>query len=159
MKKKIVFLFAILLVVTALVAVVHRMTHEAPAGLTLTVHGESLHLPLTQLDQVAFSGELVDGKGTVTAHSYRGILLADLLQEAKVSPEGISKVLATSADQYTAEFQLQEVLENETVYLAVEADGQQIEGIDPGTPGAQLVVFGDPNSRRCVRFLAQITLE
>jgi len=159
MKKKIVFLFVILLVVTALVAVVHRMTHEAPAGLTLTVHGESLHLPLTQLDQVAFSGELVDGKGTVTTHSYRGILLADLLQEAKVSTEGISKVLATSADQYTAEFQLQEVLENETVYLAVEADGQQIEGIDPGTPGAQLVVFGDPNSRRCVRFLAQITLE
>ena len=159
MKKKIVFLFAILLVVTALVAVVHRMTHEAPAGLTLTVHGESLHLPLTQLDQVAFSGELVDGKGTVTAHSYRGILLADLLQEANVSTEGVSRVLATSADQYTAEFQLQEVLENETVYLAVVADGQPIEGIDPGTPGAQLVVFGDANSRRCVRFLAQITLE
>ena len=65
----------------------------------------------------------------------------------------------TSADQYTAEFQLQEVLENKTVYLAVEADGQQIEGIDPGTPGAQLVVFGDANSRRCVRFAAQITLE
>ena len=159
MKKKIVFLFAILLVVTALVAVVHRMTHEAPAGLVLTANGESLQIPLTRLDRVEFSGELVDGKGTVTAQSYRGILLADLLQEAKVSTEGISKVLATSADQYTAEFQLQEVLENETVYLAVEADGQQIEGIDPGTPGAQLVVFGDPNSRRCVRFLAQITLE
>ena len=159
MKKKIVFLFVILLVVTTLVAVVHRMTHEAPAGLTLTAHGESLQIPLTQLDQVAFSGELVDGKGTVTAHSYRGILLADLLQEAKISTEGIGTVLATSADQYTAEFQLQEVLENETVYLAVVADGQPIEGIDPGTPGAQLVVFGDANSRRCVRFLAQITLE
>ena len=159
MKKKIVFLFAILLVVTTLVAVVHRMTHEAPAGLTLTAHGESLQLPLPQLDRVAFSGELVDGKGTVTAHSYRGILLADLLKEAKVSTEGISKVLATSADQYTAEFQLQEVLESENVYLAVEADGQRIEGIDPGTPGAQLVVFGDANSRRCVRFAAQITLE
>ena len=159
MKKKIVFLFVILLVVTTLVAVVHRMTHEAPAGLTLTAHGESLQLPLTQLDRVAFSGELVDGKGTVTAHSYRGILLADLLKEAKVSTEGISKVLATSADQYTAEFQLQEVLETENVYLAIEADGQQIEGIDPGTQGAQLIVFGDANSRRCVRFAAQITLE
>ena len=159
MKKKIVFLFVILLVVTALVAVVHRMTHEAPAGLILTANGESLQIPLTRLDRVEFSGELVDGKGTVTAHSYRGILLADLLQEANVSTEGVSRVLATSADQYTAEFQLQEVLENETVYLAVAADGQQIEGIDPGTPGAQLVVFGDPNSRRCVRFLAQITLE
>ena len=159
MKKKIVFLFVILLVVTALVAVVHRMTHEAPAGLVLTANGDSLQIPLTRLDRVEFSGELVDGKGTVTAHSYRGILLADLLQEANVSTEGVSRVLATSADQYTAEFQLQEVLENETVYLAVAADGQQIEGIDPGTPGAQLVVFGDPNSRRCVRFLAQITLE
>ena len=159
MKKKIVFLFAILLVVTTLVAVVHRMTHEAPAGVILTVHGESMQIPLDKLDRVVFSGELVDGKGDVTAHSYRGILLADLLKEAKVSTEGISKVLATSADQYTPEFQLQEVLESENVYLAVEADGQQIEGIDPGTPGAQLVVFGDANSRRCVRFAQKITVQ
>ena len=159
MKKKMIVLFALLLAITMLVAVVHRMNHEPPAGLVLTAHGESLQIPLTKLDRIAFSGELVDGKGVVTQHSYRGILLADLLQEAKISTEGICKVLVTSADQYTAELQLQEVLENETVYLAVEADGQQIEGIDPGTPGAQLVVFGDPNSRRCVRFAAQITLE
>lgn len=159
MKKKIIFLFVLLLAVTVLLAVVHRMTHEAPAGLVLTAHGESLQIPLTQLDRAAFSGELVDGKGEVTAHSYRGILLAELLREAKISTEGISRVLVSSADQYTAEFQLQEVLENDTVYLAVVADGQPIEGIDPGTPGAQLVVFGDANSRRCVRFAAQITLE
>ena len=159
MKKKMIVLFALLLAATAIVAVVHRMTHEAPAGVILTVHGESMQIPLDKLDRVVFSGELVDGKGDVTAHSYRGILLAELLQEAKVSTEGISKVLVTSADQYTAEFQLQEVLESENVYLAVEADGQRIEGIDPGTPGAQLVVFGDANSRRCVRFAAQITLE
>ena len=159
MKKKIILLFVILLAATALLAVIHRMTHEAPAGLVLTAHDETLQIPLTQLDRAAFSGELVDGKGTVTAHSYRGILLADLLREAKVSTEGISRVLVTSADQYTAEFQLREVLENGTVYLAVKADGQPIEGIDPGTPGAQLVVFGDANSRRCVRFAAQITLE
>ena len=159
MKKKMIVLFALLLAVTAIVAVVHRMTHEAPAGVVLTVNGKSLQIPLTKLDRVAFSGQLVDGKGVVTEHSYRGILLAELLQDAKVSTEGISKVLVTSADQYTAEFQLQEVLEAENVYLAIEADGQQIEGIDPGTPGAQLIVFGDANSRRCVRFAAQITLE
>ncbi|MBR5536726.1 MAG: molybdopterin-dependent oxidoreductase [Clostridia bacterium] len=159
MKKKMIVLFALLLAVTAIVAVVHRMTHEAPAGVVLTVNGKSLQIPLTKLDRVAFSGQLVDGKGVVTEHSYRGILLAELLQDAKVSTEGISKVLVTSADQYTAEFQLQEVLETENVYLAIEADGQQIEGIDPGTQGAQLIVFGDANSRRCVRFAAQITLE
>ena len=159
MKKKMIVLFALLLAATAIVAVVHRMTHEAPAGVVLNVNGKSLQIPLDKLDRVAFSGDLVDGKGEVTTHSYRGILLAELLQEAKVSTEGISKVLVTSADQYTAEFQLQEVLENESVYLAIEADGQTIEGIDPGTPGAQLIVFGDANSRRCVRFAAQITLE
>ena len=159
MKKKMIVLFALLLAVTAIVAVVHRMTHEAPAGVVLNVNGKSLQIPLDKLDRVAFSGDLVDGKGEVTTHSYRGILLAELLQEAKVSTEGISKVLVTSADQYTAEFQLQEVLETENVYLAIEADGQQIEGIDPGTQGAQLIVFGDANSRRCVRFAAQITLE
>lgn len=159
MKKKIIVLFVLLLAATVLLAVGHRMTHEVPAGLVLTAHGESLQIPLTQLDRGVFSGELVDGKGTVTAHSYRGILLAELLREANVSTEGIRRVLVTSADQYTAEFQLQEVLENDTVYLAVAVDGQPIEGIDPGTPGAQLVVFGDANSRRCVRFAAQITLE
>ena len=41
----------------------------------------------------------------------------------------------------------------------VYVDGEKIDGIDPGTDGVQLIVFGDPNSRRCVRFAQTITVE
>ena len=37
--------------------------------------------------------------------------------------------------------------------------GKTMEGIDPGSDGVQVIVFGDPNSRRCVRFAQKITLE
>ena len=30
-------------------------------------------------------------------------------------------------------------------------DGKPIEGIEKGTAGVQMVVFGDPNSKRSVR--------
>ena len=44
------------------------------------------------------------------------------------------------------------------VYIAIEIDGEAIEGISPDEAGVQLIVFGDDNSRRCVRYAKIITI-
>lgn len=51
-----------------------------------------------------------------------------------------------------------EVLEAGKVYVALTDDGETIEGIEGGQ-GARLIVFGDPNSKRAVRYLKTVSIE
>ena len=44
------------------------------------------------------------------------------------------------------------------VYVALTDNGKQIEGIEGGQ-GGQLIIFGDPNSKRAVRYLKTIEVE
>ena len=158
MKKWIVGI-GLLLAATCIAAAVH-LSHQEDIACMVIVQGErELAVSFEELEQGAFSGELMDGKGDVTAHEYTGVLLRDLLEEKGIDPAGIAGVTVTSADNYSVTFTGEEVLQEDKVYAAVAADGTRIQGIDPGTDGVQIIVFGDPNSRRCVRFAQRITIE
>ena len=70
----------------------------------------------------------------------------------------INTITVTSADNYSVDFTQAELLEESKVFAAIVADGKTIEGIDNGSNGVQIIVFGDSNSRRCVRFASCITI-
>ncbi len=159
MSKKLITGIIALIAVTAIVAAVHIRNQEAVACMVLSWEDQQLDLSFADLDSGAFSGELTDGKGDVTHRQYTGILLRELLEQKGIDLAGISRVTVTSADHYSAEFTAEEILQADKVYVAITADGEKIEGIDPGTDGVQLIVFGDGNSRRCVRFAQKITIE
>ena len=154
MSKKLKIGIVILLVITCIVAVIHINNQEEVACMVIRNGDQEISVSFEDLRKAEFSGELVDGKGTVTAHSYTGILLKDLLSAKGIDPAEITALKVTSTDNYSVEFTGDEVRADSTVYAAVIADGQPIEGIDPGTEGVQIIVFGDANSRRCVRFAA-----
>ncbi len=161
MKKKTLWIAAVALLVVAVLAVGlivrHRqMARQVAGAITLKTGGRTFQVPLEELDQVAFSGETVNGKGERFTHDYRGVPLKKLLEDQQVDLGTVSAVTLTAADQFSAEYTIDEINEAGKVYLAVQVDGQGVEGIDPGTPGAQMVVFGDPNSKRNVRFLSVI---
>ena len=158
-KKLIIIIIAVLLVVTGIVAALHLGNQEEVACMVILQEDKKISVSFEELEQGAFSGELIDGKGTVTFHEYTGILLRTLLETKGIALTGASKITVTSADNFSAEFTAEEILQTDNVYLAVTADGKPIEGIDPGTEGVQAIVFGDPNSRRYVRFAQKITVE
>lgn len=158
MSKKLIAVIVLLLLITVAVAAVHLMNQDTVACMVIEQGDRQIAVSFDELDRVAFSGELIDGKGDVTLHSYRGVLLWELLKEKGIDPAQISGVTVTSADNYSVEFTTGEVLQTDKVYVAVTADGAKIDGIDPGTDGVQVIVFGDPNSRRCVRFAQKITI-
>ena len=158
-KKYIIAAIALLLAVTAVVAAIH-LANQKPVECMVILRGEQeIFVSFEDLGQDAFSGELINGKGDVTAHTYTGILLKDLLEKKGIDLSAVTGITVTSADNYSVEFTAEEVLRSDKVYAALTADGKQIEGIDPGTDGVQVIVFGDPNSRRCVRFAQKITVE
>lgn len=156
MSKKLKIGIVILLVITCIVAVIHINNQEEVACMVIRNGGQDIPVSFADLRKGEFSGELVDGKGTVTAHSYTGILLKDLLSAKGINPAEFTVLKVTSVDNYSVEFTGDEIRTDGTVYAAVVADGQPIEGIDPGTEGVQIIVFGDSNSKRCVRYAVVI---
>ena len=157
-RKWMIVIVVLLLAVTGIVAAVHLMNQDAVACMVIVQGEQEIAVSFEDLDQGTFSGELIDGKGDVTAHTYTGVLLQELLEKKGIDLAQISGVTVTSADNYSVEFTAEEILQEGKVYAAVTADGAKIEGIDPGTDGVQVIVFGDPNSRRCVRYAQRITI-
>ena len=159
-KRSLVFkILVTLLIATGIAAAIHLSGQEQIDCMVIEQEALRIEVTFDDLDKGAFSGELTDGKGDTTAHQYTGILLRELLEAKGIDPTQLSGVTVTSADNYSVRFTAEEILEADRVYIAVTADGAAIAGIDPGTEGVQVIVFGDENSKRCVRFAQKITLE
>lgn len=159
MSRKLIVGIVLLLVVTGIVAAVHLMNQEEIPCMVIQKGDQEISVSFEDLNQGAFSGELIDGKGDATFHAYTGILLKELLKQKGIDPAQLSGVTVTSADNYSVTFTKEEILQENKVYAAITADGNKIEGIDPESDGVQIIVFADPNSRRCVRFAQKITIE
>ena len=159
MKKILTVGIVLLLTATCFAAAVHLINQEEIACMVILQDGQQTDVSFEDLDQASFSGELTDGKGDVTAHRYTGVLLRELLVQKGFDLALISGITVTSADNYSVRFTREEILQADQVYIAITADGAKISGIDPGTDGTQIIVFGDDNSRRCVRFAQRITIE
>lgn len=158
MPKELKIIIAALLLLTVVVSVVHLGSQKDISCMLINYDGKEISVSFEELDKQEFSGELIDGKGDVTSHVYKGVLLKDLLEEKGLDLSSLSGIKVTSADNYSVEFTKAEVLANNRLYAATVADGKTIEGIDPGTDGVQIIIFGDKNSRRCVRFASIITV-
>ena len=159
MSRKLILVIALLLAATAILAVVHLVNQEAVACMVIESGEGKINVSFQDLTKETFSGELTDGKGDVTKSTYTGILLKTLLEQKGIDLSGLTGITLRSADNYSVELTAEELLRSDRIYLAVTADGETIPGIDPGTPGVQLIVFGDPNSRRRVRYAQIITIQ
>lgn len=157
-KKMITGIIAILVVVTAVLVFVNRKGDKNVSGLVLAGGGKEVTIAWEDVGGQAFEGDLVNGKGEVTHHEYTGSELQALLAANGIEVTESSVITAASEDNYSAELTGAELLESGKVYVALTDGGKQIEGIDGGQ-GAQLIVFGDQNSKRAVRYLKTISVK
>ena len=157
-KKLIAAIIAILVVVTAVLIFVNRKGDKNVSGLVLAGGGKEVTIAWEDVGGQAFEGDLVNGKGEVTHHEYTGSELQALLAANGIEVTESSVITAASEDNYSAELTGAELLEAGKVYVALTDGGKQIEGIDGGQ-GAQLIVFGDQNSKRAVRYLKTISVK
>ena len=157
-KKLIAAIIAILVVVTAVLVFVNRKGDKNVSGLMLSGGGKEITVAWEDVGVQSFEGDLVNGKGEVTHHEYTGSELQALLAASGIEVTESSVITAASEDNYSAELTGAELLEAGKVYVALTDGGKQIEGIDGGQ-GAQLIVFGDQNSKRAVRYLKTISVK
>ena len=157
-KKLIAGIIAILVVVTAVLVFVNRKGDKNVSGLVLAGGGKEVTVAWEDVGGQTFEGDLVNGKGEVTHHEYTGAELQARLTANGIEVSESSVITATSEDNYSAELTGAELLEAGKVYVALTDGGKQLEGIDGGQ-GAQLIVFGDQNSKRAVRYLKTISVK
>ncbi len=157
-KKLIAAIIAILVVVAAVLVFVNRKGDKNVSGLVLAGGGKEVTVAWEDVGGQTFEGDLVNGKGEVTHHEYTGAELQALLTANGIEVSESSVITATSEDNYSAELTGAELLEAGKVYVALTDGGKQLEGIDGGQ-GAQLIVFGDQNSKRAVRYLKTISVK
>ena len=157
-KKSIATIIAILVVVAAVLVFVNRKEDKNVSGLILSGSGKEITVAWEDVAGQSFEGDLVNGKGEVTHHEYTGSELQALLAANGIEVTESSVITAASEDNYSAELTGAELLEAGKVYVALTDGGKQLEGIDGGQ-GAQLIVFGDQNSKRAVRYLKTISVK
>ena len=157
-KKSIATIIAILVVVAAVLVFVNRQGDKNVSGLILSGSGKEITVAWEDVAGQSFEGDLVNGKGEVTHHEYTGSELQALLAANGIEVTESSVITAASEDNYSAELTGAELLEAGKVYVALTDGGKQLEGIDGGQ-GAQLIVFGDQNSKRAVRYLKTISVK
>lgn len=157
-KKTIAILVAILVIAVAVLAVVNRSNSEDRPGMIISTGGSETAVAWEDIDAQAFEGDIVNGKGETFHNTYEGAELSAILEDNGVELDENAVVTVTSEDNYSAELTGAEILESSKVYVALTQDGEMIEGIDGGQ-GAQLIVFGDPNSKRAVRYMKNVSID
>ena len=142
MKKKskgTIIIIAVLLLVTAGAALLHLTSRtEVPEGVLLVEKdGIKIKIETSVLTTKPVVGTIVNGKGEEIAIDSPGILLSQLLADAGIAVG--EQIVVVADDEYSAVVTAAELNEPDRVFLLVQ------EGKRP-----QLVVFGDPNSKRNV---------
>ena len=157
-KKVTAIVIAVLVLAVAVLAIVNRGNSEDRPGMVVTSGNTEITAAWEDIDSQSFEGDLVNGKGEVSHNTYEGAELSAILGDNGINLTEDAVVTVTSEDNYSAELTGAEILESGKVYVALSQNGEMIEGIEGGQ-GAQLIVFGDPNSKRAVRYMKNVAID
>ena len=142
-----VIIIGILVVLTAVLAVVHLTTRqqEQEGALQVVCGGKTVAIAIEDLKPVAqVDGTVTNNAGEEKKISGPGILVSDVLKLAGV--EG-GAVKVASADEYVVTLTAAEVAEEGKAWLMIEEDS------------LRLIVFGDQGAKRNVKNVVRLTVE
>jgi len=147
--KIVIAVIAVLIALTAALAIVHSATRtKVPDGaLLVSCGGENKYVDLNLLDTVPVQGSIVNGKGEKSDIDTQGVPLEDVIKNAGFDPSGAAAVRVTADDEFSAELSGDELNEEGKAYLVGENDGSM-----------RLVVFGDSNAKRNVRNVVSVDI-
>lgn len=148
-KKKAVIVAAVLICLTAVLAVIHLSTrHKVPEGsLEIQFEGKSIYADADGLEMVQVRGTTINGKGEEKEIDTTGVQISDVLKEAGIEPGNIESLSVCSDDEYSATLTGDEITAPDKAFLVREDDGS-----------LRLIVFGDNDSKRNVKNVVRIEI-
>jgi len=155
-----IIVVSVVFLVTAILIVLHLIYDEVNIGNAVTLeYGEKqVIVPLKKLNEQEFTGTLTNAKGEKTESTFNGVELRVLLETEEFDLSKVKYAKVIAQDQYSAEVLADEIREPGKVFIATKRNGETLPGLQSGTEGAQLIIFGDSDSKRCVRYLEAVVL-
>ncbi len=115
---------------------------------------------LKDLNQVDVEANLKRSGKDPEKHQYTGVLLKEVLEAAGADTAGKDTVIMTAVDGYTSAISMDEVLEDDNVYVVYKIDGQPLGTKEAGGSGPlQVILAKDPFSQRWCKFVMEIDLQ
>lgn len=118
---------------------------------------------ITALENHEFKATEDTSSSGPASRKYKGVLLKDALNKASISNETIeasSKVIIKGLDGYVIAMPTDEVLSDNSVYLAFEKNGKPLGNMKNGGSGPfQLIAMGDSFSQRWCKYVTEVNLE
>ncbi|MGX8686740.1 MAG: hypothetical protein ACSW8K_02920 [bacterium] len=151
MRKRNLIIAGVLVLLTALIAVIYlNGRSQAPKGNLLIVSEgkETLVDPFT-LPLSEVKGTTVNGKGEEKEISGEGVSVLDALTLASIGIGDFTSVRIVSSDEYAAELQEDEFSSDNFAFLIKDQ-------AEDGSDAIRLIVFGDSNSKRQVKNVVRI---
>lgn len=143
-----IIIIAVLVLLTAVLAVTHLVTREQgqEGAIQVVQDGKTTLLYIEDLKPVAaVNGTVVNNAGEEKTIDGQGILVSDVLKLAGV--EVNSTVEVTADDEYSVNLSAEEVAEEGKAWLLIE-DGT-----------LRLIVFGDQGAKRNVKYVVRLTVD
>ena len=149
-KKSLLILAAVLLCLTAVLAIAHLITRERiPEGSLLIEYNDKKdYVQVDALDMLEINGTVVNAKGDVKTINQPGVLLADVLSSAGIEGNVMHSVSVVADDEFSAELTADEIDTPGMIYLAKEPDCSM-----------KLIVFGDSDLKRNVRNVVKLIIK
>lgn len=143
--KKIFLAIFALLLLTFCLALLHHLTRDTVETgiLRIECNGTITNHPLDGINTAPIHGTVVDGKGEEHTIDAKGVLLSELLESLNIT--AAEQVIVYADDEYSATVTAQELNAPDLVYLLMNEEDRP-----------QLIVFGDPNSKRNVSGVVRI---
>lgn len=115
---------------------------------------------IKKLGEKEFKANLKSSGNPPVEHTYTGVALKNVIEKANINIADKSQVTIRSVDGYTVAMNMDEVLEDDNVYLTYMVDGQPLGNREDGGSGPyQIVISKDQFSQRWAKYVVEIELQ
>ena len=170
MKKKVIFILILLCVVIGICAFLNREAFlekkeiQDKREIFVKVNGEIFTVlsidKISDLGEETFSANLKSSGKDPVKKQYTGIPIKNIFAKLEIPIEGKKTVLVKGIDGYTVALTINEVLQNENVYLVYKEDGDWMKLRQEGGRGPyQMIIRQAPHSQRWCKYVSEIELQ
>ncbi|MCF6465523.1 hypothetical protein C3E90_06430 [Clostridium sp. Cult2] len=138
---------------------------EAHENAEIIIKGDGLEAKLTfeeigQLGEEEFNAVLDTSDSDPKEHKYTGIPLVNIIEEAGITIEDKKQVIIRGIDGYTVAISIQDVMDEDNVYLAYKLNGKLLRSKEEGGSGPyQIIIREDEFSQRWCKFVVEMELK
>ena len=112
---------------------------------------------IKKLGEKEFKANLKSSGNPPEEHSYIGVPLKNVIDKADINIEDKAQVVVRSVDGFTIAYNMDEILEDDNMYLAYMMDGKLFKSSEDGGSGPyQIIVRKDQFSQRWAKYVLEI---